>query len=61
MRTGITDLEYSEVVAGLAENDTILVLPSASLVQSEDAFRQRTQRMGALPGVQQPKEGGRAR
>jgi len=55
IRTGLTDLDYIEVTAGLAEQDTVLVLPSASLVQSQRDFRERFQRMtgGGLPGVQQ--------
>ncbi len=53
--TGLTNLDYIEVTAGLAEQDTVLVLPSASLVQSQREFRERFQRMtgGGLPGVQQ--------
>src|SRR6266545_4058658 len=31
IRTGLTDLDYIEVVSGLTEQDTVLVLPSASL------------------------------
>ncbi len=53
--TGLTDLDYVEVASGLAEGDTVLVLPSASLVQSQREFRERFQRMtgGGLPGMQQ--------
>jgi len=32
IRTGLTDLDYIEVVSGLTEQDTVLVLPSASLL-----------------------------
>jgi hypothetical protein len=55
VRTGLTDLDYSEVVSGLAETDTVLVLPSASLVAQQQEFSQRLQRMrgAGLPGVQQ--------
>ena len=36
IRTGLTDLDYSEVVDGLQESDAVLILPSASLVQSQE-------------------------
>ena len=53
VRTGLTDLDYSEVVSGLAPGDSVLVLPSASLVQSQQAFKERVQRFagGGLPGM----------
>src|SRR5256886_10831129 len=36
IRTGLTDQDYIEVTSGLTEQDTVLVLPSASLVQAQD-------------------------
>ena len=54
VKTGITDLDYSEIQSGLAEGDSVLVLPSASLIQSQQEFRNRFNRMtggGSLPGV----------
>ena len=53
--TGLTDLDYVEVVSGLTEKDTVLVLPSASLINAQRDMRERMQRMtgGGLPGVQQ--------
>ncbi len=55
IRTGLTDQDYIEVTSGLTEQDTVLVLPSASLVQSQQQFRQRFQNVtgGGLPGVRQ--------
>jgi HlyD family secretion protein len=55
VRTGLTDLDYIEVLSGLTEQDTVLVLPSASLLTSQAEFRERFQRMtgGGLPGLQQ--------
>ncbi len=61
IRTGLTDLDYSEVTSGLTEKDTVLVLPSASLVNSQKQFQQRVQTMtgGGIPGMrQQPQSGG---
>lgn len=53
VRTGITDLDYSEVVAGLSEGDSVLILPSASLVQSQADLKERVNRMtgGGIPGM----------
>lgn len=54
VRTGITDLDYSEIRSGLAEGDSVLVLPSASLIQSQQEFKNRFNRMtggGGVPGM----------
>ena len=54
VRTGLTDLDYSEIVSGLTETDSVLVLPSASLVRSQAQFQERINRVtggGGLPGV----------
>jgi HlyD family secretion protein len=55
IKTGLTDLDYIEVLEGLNENDTVVVLPSASLVASQEDMRERIQRMtgGGIPGMQQ--------
>ena len=54
-RTGLTDLDYIEVVSGLTEQDTVLVLPSASLLNAQRDMQQRMRNVtgGGLPGVQQ--------
>ena len=55
IRTGLTDLDYIEVVSGLSEQDTVLVLPSASLLNAQRDMQQRMRSItgGGLPGVQQ--------
>jgi HlyD family secretion protein len=56
IQTGLTDLDNIEIVRGLSETDTVLVLPSASLVSGQQEFKDRVQRMtggGGLPGVRQ--------
>jgi len=45
--TGLTDLDYSEVLSGLEEGDSVLILPSASLVQAQKAVDEQIQAMGA--------------
>jgi HlyD family secretion protein len=53
IRTGLTDLDYSEVASGLTDRDTVLVLPSASLVQQQQQAQEFQQRMrsNAMPGM----------
>jgi hypothetical protein len=55
IKTGLSDQDYIEVTAGLSDKDTVLVLPSASLVQSQQQFKQRFQNVtgGGLPGLRQ--------
>jgi HlyD family secretion protein len=55
IRTGLSDLDYIEVVSGLTEQDTVLVLPSASLLNSQRDMQQRMRAVtgGGLPGLQQ--------
>jgi HlyD family secretion protein len=57
IRTGLTDLDYSEVLHGLQVGDSVYVLPSASLVQSQQDMKSRVNQMtgggGAVPGMQQ--------
>ena len=44
VRTGLTDLDFSEVVSGLTLSDTVLILPSASLVESRQEWLERANR-----------------
>jgi HlyD family secretion protein len=48
--TGITDLDWSEVKSGLSEQDSVLLLPSASLLQSQQSLQERMSRNSGLPG-----------
>jgi HlyD family secretion protein len=55
IQTGLTDLDYSEVRSGLTAQDTVLILPSASLLAQQQEQRNRMNRMtggGAVPGMQ---------
>ena len=53
IRTGLTDLDFSEVIEGLSESDSVLMLPSAGLVRSQQRFQERIRRFtgDGLPGV----------
>jgi hypothetical protein len=49
-------MDYSEVLDGLTASDSVLVLPSASLVQSQQDVKERVNRItggGAVPGMRQ--------
>jgi HlyD family secretion protein len=64
VRTGLTDLDYSEVLGGLSATDSVLVLPSASLVQSQQEVQERVNRAtggGAVPGMRQQQQTGGGR
>ncbi len=60
IKAGLTDQDYIEVTSGLTEQDTVLVLPSASLVQAQQDFRRRFQNVtgGGLPGLRQQPQAG---
>ena len=54
IKTGLTDLDYSEVISGLQEGDSVLALPSASLINAQTQFQQRIQQVtggGGVPGM----------
>ncbi len=59
VRTGLTDLDYSEVLEGLSETDSILILPSAGLIEQQEEWRERINRFrgGGIPGVQRQTSG----
>jgi HlyD family secretion protein len=60
VKTGLTDLEYSEIVAGLDAGDEVLLLPSASLFEQQAFLQQRIQeRYGSSSPFQQSSAGGR--
>jgi HlyD family secretion protein len=40
VKTGLTDLEYSEIVAGLEPGDKVLLLPSTSLYEQQERLQQ---------------------
>ena len=59
IRTGITDLDSAEVVAGLNENDDVLILPSASLVRAQESFKRRISGRMGVPGLSRQSGGAR--
>jgi HlyD family secretion protein len=61
IRTGLTDLDYSQVESGLSLGDLVMILPSASLVDAQREFQERMNRMmgGGIPGLGGSSRGGR--
>jgi len=49
--TGLTDLDYSEVIAGLDEDDRVLLLPSTGLVMAQKRFQAQMRRFMSMPGM----------
>lgn len=58
VQTGLTDLDYSEVKVGLAAGDSVLLLPSAGLIQSQQQMQQRISQNSGLPGQARTGGGG---
>ena len=59
VKTGLTDLDFSEVVAGLEPGDRVLLLPSTSLFEQQERLQQFiTQRFGSSSPFQQGSGGG---
>jgi HlyD family secretion protein len=57
VKTGLTDLEYSEIVSGLQPGDRVLLLPSASLYEQQERLQEFiTQRFGSTTPFQQPQQ-----
>ena len=55
--TGITDLDRVEVSDGLAEGESVLVLPSSSLVEAQERLQNFMRSRGGIPGMtQKPQE-----
>ena len=54
VRTGITDLDRAEIVDGLEEGDTVLLLPSSHLMETQQELQSFiTRRIGGVPGIGQ--------
>lgn len=52
--TGITDLNYSEVLAGLTAGDQVYLLPSSGLVETQQRFQQQMRQFTGMPGMNRP-------
>lgn len=57
--TGITDLDYSQVLAGLKEGDAVYLLPSSGLVETQQRFQQQMRQFTGMPGMTGGRQGNR--
>ncbi|MCC7257775.1 MAG: efflux RND transporter periplasmic adaptor subunit [Gammaproteobacteria bacterium] len=48
--TGLTDLEWSEILSGLAEGDAVVMLPSSGLLEQQARSRDMMRRFSVMPG-----------
>ena len=53
VQTGLTDLDRVEITGGLAEGDRVLLLPSASLVETQQQIQNVASQRGGIPGITQ--------
>lgn len=51
VQTGLTDLDYSEVLAGLRADDQVYILPSSGLVEIQQRFQQQMRQFTGMPGM----------
>jgi HlyD family secretion protein len=52
VRTGVTDLDRVEIVTGLDESDSVLILPSSHLVETQQDLQNFiNRRVGRVPGI----------
>lgn len=52
VRTGITDLDRVEIMDGLAESESVLILPSSHLVETQQELQNFINRRIGVPGIQ---------
>jgi len=50
VRTGLTDMDYAEVISGLTAGDTVMLLGGTILTASQQAAQQRPETMRGPPG-----------
>ncbi|MGB5131553.1 MAG: hypothetical protein WBO00_02985, partial [Steroidobacteraceae bacterium] len=53
VQTGVTDLDRVEITGGVAEGERVLLLPSASLVETQQQIQNFATRRGGIPGITQ--------
>jgi HlyD family secretion protein len=56
IRTGLTDLDYSEVVSGVTGDEQIILLPSSDLILSQDRFKKWMGDVVGVPGMKSDKD-----
>jgi hypothetical protein len=49
IRTGLTDFDYTAVLSGLSESDSVVILPSAGLIEDLQRRQERIRERVASP------------
>ena len=49
--TGVSNWDSVQVMRGLSEGDTVIILPSASLMRQQEEFRNRMRGVSGVPGM----------
>lgn len=52
VRTGLTDLDRVEIIDGVEESETVLILPSSHLVETQQDLQRFINRRIGVPGIQ---------
>jgi HlyD family secretion protein len=56
VNTGISDLDYCEVLFGVTEGTEVFLLPSSGLVQTQQRLQQNMRRLSGLTGISRKPE-----
>jgi HlyD family secretion protein len=56
VETGLTDLDYSEVIAGISGTEQIILLPSSDLIMSQERFQKWMGDIVGVPGMKSDDE-----
>lgn len=61
VRLGVGNFDYTEVVSGLKEGESVALLAAAAMQARREEQNNRMRNMGGLPGISQPGRGGAGR
>ena len=56
---GASNLDFTQILEGIAETDSVDATPISQMMQDREAWRQRMSQMSGMPGMQTPRGGGR--
>ena len=56
---GASNLDYTQILEGIAESDSIDATPYSQMMQDREQWRQRMSQMSGMPGMRTPGGGGR--
>jgi len=48
---GVSNWDYTQVLRGLEQNDTVIILPSSTLLRQQEEFRNRMRGVSGVPGM----------